>query len=189
MKMDFNYTNTEQELIEYATFTKINSPQFKKELNSTRNMYFFMSGAVGLWGVINMIIYFSNGDTSKISTAISMVFVSLVTLAFIFPARKIQTYFAKRSIRKEIENNKGQTHPMNVHIDSRNLSWNSEAGKGNCRLTEEIDVTETDKCYYLETRKNSLIVPKRALAEKEEQFRRMMNVESRIRKNEPSRGK
>ena len=187
--MEINYTNTESELIEFATYVRLNSSDFRRELKVTRNTYLIMAAVVGLWGLFNLYLYFTSKDPSRLSSALSMGFVGLITIGFIFLARKLQTHFTKRAVRKEIEKNEGRAHPMEVRIDAKNLSWNSESGKGSCRLTEEISVAETEQCYFLQTRKHALIIPKRALEDKEEQFRKMMNVEARMGKPEQARGK
>ena len=187
--MEVRYTNTKEELIEYAIHQRVSGPAFREEVKTTRRMYYFMAGITAIWGLFNLITYFSTQDGNKLSTAISMVFVSLVTFGFSFLAASIQKWFSTRAVRKEIEKNNGELSEMILKIDSRNLYYDSKTGKGTCRLTEEIDAEETGTCIYLETRKAVFIVPKRVFTDETmAEFRHMLNMEDRLKKTKDKNG-
>ena len=180
--MKFEYTNTREQLYDYTLFNHVRSKSYTDDVKTTRRIYFYFAIFIVVWGLINLIRYFSTKEVSDLSNAVSSFFVALITYLFGFLVPRVKLFFTKKQIRKAVENNPkyDSIAPVEVNIDSRSISWTCGKEKGSMKLTEEMYVTESSTVYYVENRKFFLVIPKDTFTPDEEsQFRKMLNVDNR----------
>ena len=95
----------------------------------------------------------------------------------------VKKFFLKRSVNKKYRNNNAVYPETTITVDSKNITCVSGKEKEVHKLTEEMDVYETQDCYLIDLKKNQIVLPKRVLDEETfEEFDRHFKIRNRLAK-------
>lgn len=186
--MEIRYKNSDDEIMEYYLFKKLNGREFKEEVRRSKMMYYLMGGLVAVYAVYLLIKSATTAaETEKTGlffNAISMATVALLTTLFSFIVPKMLRFFSKSEIKRQLKKNPAESPKTVIKIDSKNFAWQQGNEKGSVRLTSEILVVEKGNNYFIDTKKAFFVIPKRVFEKDGElsEFEKLMNLEDRINK-------
>ena len=181
--MEIRYVNNNEDMKEKAFFNTIHSESFKEENKNLKNIYRFMAIALAAFGLLMIVMYYVNNSTNTetLYRAFTMPFCGLMMYLFSLGAVPVKKFFLKRSVNKKYRNNNATYPETVITVDSKNITCVSGKEKEVHRLTEEMDVYETEGCYLIDLKKNQIVLPKRVLDEETfEEFDRHFKIRNRL---------
>ena len=182
--MEIRYVNNNEDMKQQALLKELASDEYNDDNIRLVRMYQIMAVLMGLWGVIQLVIYLTNREkTESLSRSFSFIFMGIMMLGFAFAAPKFKKFFLKRRINKEYSDVNRQ-YPENVlTVDSRNITWQQGKEKITHKLTEEMGLQETENCYLIDLKKREIAVPKRVFSEAQfAEFDKLFKITGRLAK-------
>ena len=183
--MEIRYINNNEDMKQKAYFNTVNSESFKEENKNLKNIYRFMAIALRAFGVLMIVMYYANNSTdqNQLARAFTMPFAGLMMYLFSLGTVSVKKFFLKRSVNKKYRNNNAVYPETTITVDSKNITCVSGKEKEVHKLTEEMDVYETQDCYLNDLKKNQIVLPKRVLDEETfEEFDRHFKIRNRLAK-------
>lgn len=182
--MEIRYVNNNEDMKQQAMVRELSSAEYNDDNARLVRLYQIMAILLGLWGIIQFVIYLSNKEnTVNLSRSFSFIFMGIMMLLFAYAAPKVKKFFLKRRINKEYSDASRQ-YPENIlTVDSKNITWQQGKEKISHKLTEEMNVQETEGCYLIDLKKKQIALPKRVFSESEfAEFDKLFKISGRLAK-------
>lgn len=183
--MEIRYINNNEDMKQKAYFNTVNSESFREENRNLKNIYRFMAIALRAFGALMVVMYFTNNrnDPNQLARAFTMPFAGIMMYLFSLGTVPVKKFFLKRSVNKKYRNNNAVYPETVITVDSKNITCVSGREKEVHKLTEEMDVFETEDCYLIDLKKNQIVLPKRVLDEETfNEFDRHFKIRNRMAK-------
>lgn len=181
--MVIKYTNTDQEVFDYLYYVHTHDDNYRHDVKVTRTIYIVLAVVLALYSgyqIYRAYYAVSQEDITRyFGGALSTLIMLVVSVAFIFLVPVFRRWFIKMDLKKELKKNKSKIAPITLEINEKTFKWKG-AGNGAMRITEQRQVLEANKAWYIAIHKPeaNLIVPKRVLDEQQTiEFKHLLNID------------